>query len=62
MDENLVKKVKDIASGTLQAGGVISRRQIANIAKDVVRTNNPNILRVWWDCRAEKSMGDKRSV
>ena len=62
MDENLVKKVKDIASGTLQAGGVISRRQIANIAKGVVRANNPNILRVWWDCRADNSVGDKRSV
>ena len=44
LDENLIKKVKDIAIGTPQAGGVINRRQILNIAKGVVKSNNPDIL------------------
>ena len=30
--------------GTRQAGGVINRRQILNIAKGVVKSNNPDIL------------------
>ena len=45
LDDNLIKKVKDIAIGTRQAGGVINRRQIVNIAKGVVRANNPDILK-----------------
>ena len=45
MDDNLIKKVKDIAIGTGQASGVISRRQIVNIAKGIVRENNPDILK-----------------
>lgn len=42
--ENLIKKVKDIAIGTRAAGGVINRKQIINIAKGVVRANDPNAL------------------
>ena len=45
MDDKLIKKVKDIAIGTRQAGGVINRRQIVNIEKGVVRANNPDILK-----------------
>ena len=45
LDDNLIKKVKDIASGTRAAGGVINRKQILNIAKGVVTTNNPNALK-----------------
>ena len=45
MDDNLIKKVKDIAIGTGQASGVISRRQIVNIGKGIVRENNPDILK-----------------
>ena len=44
LDDNLIRKVKDIAIGTRQAGGVINRRQIVNIPKGVVRANNPDIL------------------
>ena len=44
LDENLIKKVKDIAIGTRQAAGVINRRQIINIARGVVRSNNPDIM------------------
>ena len=44
LDDNLIRKVKDIAIGTRQAGGVINRWQIVNIAKGVVRANNPDIL------------------
>ena len=32
MDDNLIKKVKDIAIATRQGGGVINRKQIVNIA------------------------------
>ena len=35
LDQNIIKKVKDIAIGTRQAGGVINRRQIINIARGV---------------------------
>ena len=42
LNDNLIKKVKDIAIGTRAAGGVINRKQIINIAKGVVRANNPN--------------------
>jgi len=45
LDNNLIKKVKDIAIGTRAAGGVINRKQIINIAKGVVRANNPNSLK-----------------
>ena len=44
LDDNLIRKVKDIAIGTRQAGGVINRKQIVNIAKGVVRANLPDIL------------------
>ena len=45
LDDSLIKKVKDIAIGTCQPGGVINRRQIVNIGKSVVRANNPDILK-----------------
>ena len=45
LDETLLKKVKDIAISTRAAGGVISRKQILNIAKGVVRANNLNALK-----------------
>ena len=45
LDDNQIKKVKDIAIGTRQAGGVINRRQIVNIAKGIFRANNSDILK-----------------
>ena len=45
LDNNRIKKVKDIAIETRQVGGVINRRQIGNIAKGVVRENNLDILK-----------------
>jgi len=45
LDDNLIKKVKDIAFGTRSAGGVINRKQILNIANGVVKANNPNSLK-----------------
>ena len=45
LDDNLIKKVKGITIGPRQVGGVINRRQIVNIAKGVVRANNPDILK-----------------
>ena len=53
LDETQLKKVKDIAIGTRAAGGVINRKQVLNIPKDVIRANNPNALKafggsVWW--------------
>ena len=45
LDDNLTKKVKDIEIGTRQAGRVINRRQVVNIAKGVVMANNPDILK-----------------
>ena len=45
LHDNLIKKVKDIAIRTRQAGGVINKRQIVNITKGVVRANNPEILK-----------------
>ena len=45
MDDYLIGKVKDIATGTRQVGGVINRRQILNIDKGVIRENNPDILK-----------------
>ena len=44
LGENLIKKVKDIAIGTRAAGGIINRKQILNIAKGVIRANDPNAL------------------
>ena len=45
LDDHLIRKVKDIAIETRQAGGVIDRRLILNIAKGVIRANNPDILK-----------------
>ena len=45
LDITLLKKVKDIAISTRVADGVINRKQILNIAKGVVRANNPNALK-----------------
>ena len=45
LDDNLIKKVKDIALGTRQTGGVINRKQIVNIAEGAVRANDPDILK-----------------
>ena len=45
LDDHLIRKVMDIAIGTRQAGGVINRKQIVNIAKGVVKANNPDILK-----------------
>ena len=45
LDKTLLKKVKDIAIGTRAAGGVVNRKQILNIAKGVVRANNPSELK-----------------
>ena len=47
LDSNLIKKLKDIVIGTRAAGGVISRRQILNIAKCVVKADNPSSLQVF---------------
>ena len=45
LDDNLIKKFKDIAIGTRQASGVINRRGIVNIAKGFARANNSDILK-----------------
>ena len=45
LDHHLICKVKDIAIGTRQAGAVINKRQIVNIAKGVVEENPLNILK-----------------
>ena len=45
MDDCLIGKVKDIATGTRQIGGFINRRQILNIDEGVIRENNPDILK-----------------
>ena len=45
LNDNLIKKVKDIAIGTRAAGGAINRKQIINITKGVVRAKNPNDLK-----------------
>ena len=37
--------MKDIAIGTRAARGVINRTQILNIAKGVVKANNPSFLK-----------------
>ena len=41
----MLKEVKDIALGTRMAGGVINRRQLISIATEVLRANNPNLLK-----------------
>ena len=46
LHDNLMKKVKDIAIGTCHADVVINRRHV-NIAKGVVRANNPDILKAF---------------
>ena len=45
VDKTLLKKLKDIAISTRAPGGVINRKQILNIAKGIVRANNPNALK-----------------
>ena len=45
LEDDLLKKVNDIAIGTRLAGGVINRRQLICIANGVVRANNPNLLK-----------------
>ena len=45
LDDHLIRKVKNIAMGTRQSGGVINRKQIFNIAEGVIRGNNPGILK-----------------
>ena len=45
LDNHLIRKVKDIAIGTRQAGRFINRSQISNIAKDVISANNSDILK-----------------
>ena len=45
LGESLIKKlIIDRAIGTRTAGGVINRKQILNIAKGVIRANDPNAL------------------
>ena len=52
LDDHLTRSLKDIATGTRQAGGVVNRIQILNIAKGIVGANNPDILKeFWWNCR-----------
>ena len=50
LDETLLKQVKYIAVCTTATGGVINRKQILNIAKGVVRANNPSVFKEfgWW--------------
>ena len=43
LDDHLIRKVKNIAMGTRQTGGVINRKQTFNIAEGVTRGNNPGI-------------------
>ena len=43
--DHLTRSVKDITIRTRQAGGVVNRRQILNIAKGPGRANNPDILK-----------------
>ena len=45
LDDHLIRKVKNIAIWTRQAGGVINTKQIFNIAEGVIRTNIPDILK-----------------
>ena len=45
LEDHLIRKVKSIATGIREAGGLINRRQILNIRKGVIRANNPDILK-----------------
>ena len=45
LKSGMLKKVKAIALGTRIAEGVINRRQLISIATEVVRANNPNLLK-----------------
>ena len=45
LDDNLLKKVKDIATGTRMTGVVINRRSLICIANGVVKANNPDLLK-----------------
>ena len=45
LDDHLIRKVKNIAIWTRQAGGVINTKQIFNIAEGVIRTNIPDIFK-----------------
>ena len=45
LDDNLIKKVKDIAIGTGAAYDVINRKQILNIVKGVNKPKNLNSLK-----------------
>ena len=45
LESNLIVKLKDIASGTRAAASVIKRTQILNIAKGVVKANNPSCFK-----------------
>ena len=44
LDDHLICKVMDIATGNWEAGGEINKRQIVNVAKGVVRENNHDIV------------------
>ena len=45
LDKTLLKKGKDVTIGKRAASRIIKRKQILNIAKGVVRANNPNALK-----------------
>ena len=44
LDEEMLRKIKDVIIGTRIAGGVVSRRQVMSIGKGVVMANKPQIL------------------
>lgn len=57
LDDHLIRKFKGIAIGNWQAGDLINRGQMVNIAKGFIRTSNPDIpkefsgiveLTNWW--------------
>ena len=45
LDKTLLKKGKDVTIGKRAASRIINRKQILNIAKGIVRANNPNALK-----------------
>ena len=45
--DDLLSKVKDIIIGTRATGGVISRRMVIAIGNDVVKPNNPDVLKMY---------------
>ena len=61
LEDHLILKVKNIATGIQQAGGLINRRQILNIGKVVIRANNPDILIVCWNCVINWSLVERYS-